>query len=123
MRQLGWPPILYVEPELFEQYARWSIGDDWGGAETVRRVRIYSIHRDAQGVVRENMHWHEIGHHLWEWRPDWWIRFFALKMARGGGIGPTEWMNGHDISELPRRPVLLAMAIRQAERLKLCAPR
>lgn len=121
IRLLGSPPIHEVSPSAFEALCGWSIMDDWGGSDVVNGVRLVAFHPEAKGKVRINLQWHEVAEHLWPWRAvhqHWWILLFGVRMAGGGGVEKTEWLRGHDISELPPRAECLKRAQRAARKMK-----
>lgn len=115
LEELGWPEIYLVSPLQFKQIDGDTLGSDCGNSNS--KHRCITVHPGLRGKVRENTLWHEIGHVLWPHKPEWWITFFGLRMARGGGIGSEAWMRGHTIDELPPRAELLKRARRAAERM------
>jgi hypothetical protein len=114
LSELDWPAIYLVKPGQFKRISGWDIGDNAGGSYG----NVITVHPGMRGKARENTLYHEIGHCLWPYKPEWWITCFGLKMARGGGVGSAEYLRGHMLDELPTRSVLLRMAQRQARKLR-----
>lgn len=123
MELLGWPPIFLIPPyqfamiegaDLFEEN---MIGGDVAGMAAID-YPVITVHPALSGRVLANVLWHEVAHHLWPWKPHWWIELFAQKMARGGGTGIYTAKYKKKLSDLPPRGVLLKMARRQAAKLK-----
>lgn len=115
LRELNYPPIFIVPLEHFENL-EWKLEDAFGGYGDT--YPIYTIRKGLRGRVLENVIYHEIGHRLFSYRPEWWIECYAQKMARGGGTGDYTKLHGHSPQELPSREKLLKLSLRANERLK-----
>ena len=117
MEELGWPPVYMIPPEQFRAYDGKALDSTTYG-EAANYYPIITIRSDLEGKIRENTIYHEIAHHLWPWKPHWWIDIFGEKMAGGGGMG---WYARHykkTPDDLPPRQKLVKMARRQADKLK-----
>jgi hypothetical protein len=116
--ELGNPPIFLVSPRQFKAME----GDELHFYRAVGIASvdypIIAIYPGLQGKARDNTIYHEIAHHLWPWRPHWWIECFGEKMAGGGGRGYYSGLSGHTPNDLPSRKKLLEMARRQSNKLK-----
>lgn len=117
LKELGWPPIYLIPPEQYEQFEGEALSNvTWGYAAIY--YPVITIHPDIGDKATENTIYHEIAHHLWPWRPHWWIDVFGEKMAGGGGRGWWAKSYNKTFDDLPPREKLVKMARRQAEKLK-----
>lgn len=123
MKELNWPPIFLIPPRQFSMLDGEDNKEDnsinnkvWGLSAT--EYPVIALHPDLTGKVLDNTIYHEIAHHLWPWKPHWWIDVFGEKMARGGGRGYWANREGKTPDDIPDRDQLLIMARRQAEKLK-----
>lgn len=123
IKELNYPPIFLIPPKQFEMLdgedrkEENRLDTETLGIAAVQ-YPVIAIRDDIGGKTLENTIYHEIAHHLWPWRPHWWIECFAEKMAGGGGRGIYSKKYGHSPDDLPSRAHLLKMARRQAEKLK-----
>ena len=123
IRELGYPPIFIISPHQFsmiegeEKREANSINDRVVGLAAID-FPVITIHPWLEGKVLDNVIYHEIAHHLWPWRPHWWIEMFGQKMARGGGRGYYSKKYKKKLSDLPPRDRLVKMARKQSEKLK-----
>lgn len=114
LEELDWPNIYLVSPQQFEHAEGDKIKGNYGIASDYQP--IVTIARGLRGRKLSNTIYHEIGHHLFKFRPHWWIECFAEKMAGGGGRGDYSVKFGHTIDELPARSALLKIAQRASRR-------
>ena len=68
---------------------------------------IIAVAPGLKGKVRRNVIYHEIAHHLFPYRPHWWIECYAERMAGGGGRGYWSKRFDHSLDEMPSRQKLL----------------
>ncbi len=115
LRELNYPPLFLAPKEHFESL-EWELEDAFGGYGDT--YPIYTLKKGLRGRVLANVIYHEIGHRLFPYRPEWWIECYAQKMARGGGTGDYTKLHGHSAQELPNRERLLKLSLRANERLK-----
>ena len=114
LEELGWPQIYLVTPKQFEHIDGDKLESEFGNSNALHG--IITIRQGLRGKVKRNTIWHEIGHIIHPNKPEWWIILFGEKMARGGGIGSSQYLNGHTSDELPARSVLLKLAQRASLR-------
>lgn len=114
LKELDWPNIYLVPPEQFEHYEGVKLNEYWGMASDF--APAITLKKGLRGRKLANVIYHEIAHHLFPYRPEWWIECFGAKMAGGGGTGyyANKW--GHTIDELPSREKLLKLARRASAR-------
>ena len=117
MNELGWPPVYLIPPKQYEQFE----GEKLNKRDVVGYAGIdypvIVIYSGLRGRERDNVIYHEIAHHLWPWKPHWWIDLFGEKMAGGGGRGTWARSQGKTLDDLPDRHVLVKMARRQSKKL------
>jgi len=118
LKELGWPPIYLIPPEQFQSLDGDKVGALAWGIASIRYPTI-SLLPGLSKKPRINTIYHELAHHLWPWKPHWWIECFAEKMAEGGGRGWYSRHYNHTVDDLPSRDSLLRMARRQSEKLKV----
>jgi hypothetical protein len=123
MKALDYPPVFLIPPEQFamlegpEKKEDNSVNHYIQGIAAVR-YPVLTVNPDLHGLTLINVIWHEVGHHLWPWKPHWWIEMFGEKMANGGGRGYWSARYNKTPDDLPSRSVLLKLARRQAKKLK-----
>lgn len=114
LAELGWPRIYLVSVEQFIQLEGWSPKEAWGGQGD--KYPVICIVGKPYPKQRLNIQYHEILHHLFPHREEWWREAVAEKLARGGGRG--EWCreSGHTLDDVPDRATLVKLCIRASER-------
>ncbi len=123
IKELNYPPIFLIPAQQFAMIdgvenrdENMVGGETFGIAATA--YPVFAIRDDIGGKTLDNTIYHEIAHHLWPWRPHWWIDLFGEVMARGGGRGHWAMKYNKTPDDLPPREKLLKMARRQSEKLK-----
>jgi hypothetical protein len=119
LKELEYPPIYLISPEQFNTLdpdPENQLGSACGIA--AKYYPVICINPGMHGKERLNVIWHEVGHHLFPWKPHWWIECFANRMARGGGTGVYSIRYKKNPDMLPDRRTLLEMAKRSAKRLR-----
>jgi hypothetical protein len=123
IEELDFPPIFLVHHKQFEMIE----GEERRNDNKVTDLAVglaaiyypvFTIHPWLEGRERDNVIYHELAHHLWPYKPHWWIEIFAQKMARGGGKGFYSAKYKKTIRDLPPRAKLLQMARAQSARIK-----
>lgn len=123
IEEFDYPPIFLIHPRQFamlegeKMKESNSISDIVWGLAAVD-YPVFTVHPGISGKARDNVIYHEIGHHLWPWKPHWWLDIFGEKMAGGGGRGYWAKQRNKTIDDLPPRDVLLKLGRRQGEKLK-----
>lgn len=124
IKELNYPPVFLIHHEQFamldgaDKREENMVGDMVAGIASVR-YPVITVHPWLEDAEMRNTIYHEIAHHLWPWKPHWWIDLFGEKMAGGGGRGYWAAKNKKKLSDLPSRRTLLQMARRQGEKLKI----
>lgn len=118
MEELDWPPVYLIPPSQFHKFEgdKLSRKDAWGLAAI--HYPVITILTGLRGKDRDDTIYHEIAHHLWPYKPHWWIECFGQKMSGNKTRGYWAIKYGHAQEELPSRERLLTLARRQSKRLK-----
>lgn len=111
--ELGKPNVYLVHRKQYENVDGPDMGDAAGISSDYAPILAVAAKwrkKPLRGKALLSTIYHEIAHHLWPWRKEWWIEAFGEKMAGGGGQGFYCRKYGHTADELPPRQRLLRLA-------------